>query len=75
MKLKTIEIDNFKGLKHFEMDLTDYSGKPRFLTCIVGDNGSGKTTVLQAIALVLSLATRKITSVSHLSNELILINA
>ncbi|RKZ53832.1 MAG: hypothetical protein DRR16_07880 [Candidatus Parabeggiatoa sp. nov. 3] len=43
MKLKTIEIDHFKGLEHFEMDLTEYGGKPRFLTCLVGDNGSGKS--------------------------------
>lgn len=65
MKLKKIEINHFKGLKHFVMDLTEYGGKPRFFTCIVGDNGSGKTTVLQAIALVLSLATRKISSLNN----------
>jgi len=64
MKLKKLEINNFKGLKHFEMDLTERGDKARFLTCIVGDNGSGKTTVLQAIALVLSLATNKIASLS-----------
>ncbi len=31
---------------------------------ILGDNGSGKTTILQAIALPLSLATKKIQKVS-----------
>jgi len=37
MKLKKVEINHFKGLKHFKMDLTEYGGKPRFFTCIVGD--------------------------------------
>jgi predicted ATPase len=59
MKLKKIEIENFKGLKHFEMDLHGANDMPRSLTCLVGNNGSGKSTVLQAIALVLSAATRK----------------
>lgn len=42
------------------MDLTERRDKASFLTGIVGDNGTGKTTVLQAIALILSLATNKI---------------
>ena len=62
MKITNIEIQNFKGLKHFEMNLQEYRNKPRPLTCLTGDNGSGKTTVLQAIALTLALATRKINS-------------
>jgi hypothetical protein len=59
VKIKRVEIDNFKGVKHFEHSFEGYGREPRFLTCLVGDNGSGKTTVLQAIALVLSLASRK----------------
>ncbi len=35
-------------------------GAPRPLTLLLGANGSGKTSVLQAVALVISLATRKI---------------
>lgn len=41
------------------MDLCGEDGTPNSLNCMVGNNGSGKTTVLQAIALVLSAATRK----------------
>jgi predicted ATPase len=67
MKLKKIVIDNFKGLKHFEMDL-QYDETPRSLMCLVGNNGSGKTTVLQAIALVLSAATRKNDDITSLKN-------
>jgi energy-coupling factor transporter ATP-binding protein EcfA2 len=59
MKLKHVLIDNFKGLRHLEMDLSTNDGVPRNLTCLLGDNGSGKTTVLQAIALTLSEATRR----------------
>jgi len=68
MKLKKIEIDNFKGLKHFEMDLHGSNEMPRSLICLVGNNGSGKTTVLQAIALVLSAATKKNDDITSLKN-------
>jgi energy-coupling factor transporter ATP-binding protein EcfA2 len=47
--VKEVEI-NFQPLPEKE---------PVSLHAILGDNGSGKTTVLQAIALTLSLATRK----------------
>jgi DNA repair exonuclease SbcCD ATPase subunit len=71
MKLKRAVIENFKGLKGpLEIDFTSPSFKSpepvaRPLTCLIGDNGSGKTTVLQAIALTLSLATRRIESPSQ----------
>jgi predicted ATPase len=68
MKLKKIEIENFKGLKHFEMDLCGEDDTPNSLNCLVGNNGSGKTTVLQAIALVLSAATRKNDDLSSLKH-------
>ncbi len=60
MKLRHIHIENFKGLKRLDIPLTsEAGGDPRRLTCLIGDNGSGKTTALQAIALTLSLATRR----------------
>ncbi|MBL8798253.1 MAG: AAA family ATPase [Planctomycetia bacterium] len=60
MKLRHVRIENFKGLKHLDLPLvTEQGGDPRRLTCLLGDNGSGKTTALQAIALTLSLATRR----------------
>jgi hypothetical protein len=60
MKLKHVHIENFKGVKRLDIPFTgDSSAVPRRLTCLIGDNGSGKTTVLQAIALTLSLATRR----------------
>lgn len=60
MKLRHVHIENFKGLKLLDMPLVSEKGtEPRRLTCLIGDNGSGKTTALQAIALTLSLATRR----------------
>ena len=56
MKLKWVSIRNFKGIEKVEIDFMGHSG-PRQVTALLGDNGSGKTTVLQAIALVLSMAT------------------
>jgi len=61
VKVRSVSIRNFRGIKELDLDFVDpRTGKVRDLICLIGDNGSGKTTVLQAIALVLSLATRKI---------------
>ena len=59
MKLKHAVIRNFKGVRKVEFSMEDTSVAPRQLTALLGDNGSGKTTILQAIALTLSLATRR----------------
>lgn len=60
MKIERAIIDNFKSIGHIDIDFRDkLTKKIRPVTAIFGDNGSGKTTVLQAIALVISLATRK----------------
>lgn len=50
VKIKKAVIDNFKGIRHLELNFCDpYSEEPRPLTAILGDNGSGKTSVLQAL--------------------------
>lgn len=62
MKLTSIHIENFKAVRNLAIDFHDAEGDQRFLTAFLGDNGSGKTTVLQAVALTLGLATAKFRS-------------
>lgn len=65
MKIESISIQNFKRFEN----LPPISFKHKTLQevsdqfLILGDNGSGKTTILQAIALPLALATKKIQKV------------
>lgn len=68
MKLKKLEINHFRGIKYFEWSLCSKDETPNALNCLIGNNGSGKTTVLQAIALVLSTATRKNDEISSLNH-------
>lgn len=60
MKIRRAHIQNFKRISDLELSFVEYGGEAVcFRHIFTGDNGSGKTTVLQAIALVLSLATRR----------------
>jgi len=49
MRIDQIDIENFKCFDHLSMSL-----EPRF-TLLVGDNGAGKTTVLDALAVAASI--------------------
>src|SRR5206468_5012703 len=54
VKLAKLCIENFRQLgrvsKPFELDFTDALGRVREFTLLVGPNGCGKTTILDAIA-------------------------
>ncbi|MDY6805353.1 MAG: AAA family ATPase [Cyanobacteriota bacterium] len=66
MKVESISIQNFKLFENLEVSFKNQTldeVSNRFL--ILGDNGTGKTTLLQAIALPLALATRQISRVTE----------
>ena len=46
--IKSVWVDNFKSLVDFELELAKFN-------CVVGLNGSGKSTVLQALDFVSQL--------------------
>ena len=48
MRLKKLCIDGFKNLNNFELDFTDKDG----ITVLIGNNGSGKSNVLEAISAI-----------------------
>lgn len=47
MYLSRIHIENFKGIKNADIDFG------RSVNLIIGDNGTGKTSVLEAVSVVL----------------------
>jgi energy-coupling factor transporter ATP-binding protein EcfA2 len=66
MKIESISVQHFKLFNHLEVSFkhkTLEEVSDQFL--ILGDNGTGKTTLLQAIALPLALATKQIERVEY----------
>ncbi len=52
MKLHSLQINNFRAIDHLELDFTDTLSRPKQISLIVGPNGSGKTSILDAIQIV-----------------------
>ncbi len=57
MKIAKMVIENFRHIERLELDFTDSLGRVRDVSVIVGPNTSGKTTILDAIAAGVGLAT------------------
>lgn len=54
MYLKTIQLKNIRGFAHLNFDLTRPDGTYAGWTVFTGDNGSGKSSLLKAIAVALT---------------------
>ena len=59
MRLKQLRLENFRCYEHLELDL-----HPR-LTVLVGENGAGKTAILDALAVGLSPVMRYLSSANQ----------
>ncbi len=67
MKISRIYLKDFKRFGTLEIDIrNNLTGEISDQFLILGDNGTGKTTVLQAVALCLSLVSGRIGNVSEL---------
>ncbi len=60
MNIENISIKNFKKFSgnKSSFEFTDEEGNVSDITLIVGENGSGKSSILQAIVLVTATAVR-----------------
>lgn len=69
MKVQSIELKYYKQFR--EPPIFDFTnpetGLAKDLIVLVGMNGSGKTSLLQAIAAILGVATGRLTSLSDLN--------
>jgi uncharacterized protein (TIGR02646 family) len=52
--LRQVEIENFKLIRHLVLDFPSSSGEEASWLMLLGENASGKSTVLQAIGLALA---------------------
>jgi predicted ATP-dependent endonuclease of OLD family len=68
MKVQSIHLKHFKQFREQSFDFTDpETGLAKNLIVLVGQNGSGKTSILQAIAAVLGNATGRLEKVGDLN--------
>lgn len=54
MRIRELKLENIKCFKDQTLSFTDDENKFQKWTVILGENGTGKTTILQSIALILS---------------------
>jgi predicted ATPase len=67
MKIRSVKLTHFKRFEHLELDFTDpITQSARDFVVLVGHNGAGKSTVLQAIAACLGTVTERIRRPSFL---------
>ncbi len=68
MKVQSVQLKYFKKFQDVNLDFTDEeTGLAKDLILLIGMNGSGKTSILQAIAAALGKATGRLRSPSDLT--------
>jgi energy-coupling factor transporter ATP-binding protein EcfA2 len=53
LRIKKIHIKNFQTYEDYTLDFTDKNGKAKQFICFVGSNGTGKSTALNIIQLLM----------------------
>jgi predicted ATP-dependent endonuclease of OLD family len=67
MRVQTLQLKNFKRFASFSLDFRDpETGLAEDLIVLIGQNGSGKSSVLQAIAAMLGAATYRLSNPADL---------
>lgn len=67
MKVQSVQLKYFKRFREQQFDFTDpETGLANDLIVLIGRNGSGKTSLLQAIAATLGVATGRLQTISEL---------
>lgn len=54
MFLRRIVLDNVRSIEHLDLSFAEADGDTRRWTFVLGENGTGKTSLLRSIALILS---------------------
>ena len=68
MKIQSLQLEHFKKFRKLDLNFTDSeTGLAKDLIVILGMNGYGKTSILQAIAATLGTATGRLQKISDLS--------
>jgi len=66
MKIKELRLSNYKKFNSQTFNFCDESGNPHDMLLIVGNNGTGKSSILQAIAMLVGAAAKPFTAPSDL---------
>lgn len=54
MHLSRIRLENIRAFEEFELEFVSSGGRPRSWSLLLGDNATGKTTILRSIAIGLN---------------------